>query len=238
MAPIPNKNKVRSRDGARSGSRHTTPGSTVSVPMASPTPSTTAFLDLPISSLAVPTNIRYDDILERHGGNGGIPDPTHLSTIANDLRTLAALAKARSESNDSGMRELAKRRKEILEEERERDQEREREARDRERREREKSARQDVEMEDVTPEKKNGKLKRREKEKSAAREDKPLERPLNHGAHGVARQDGLELPVAGTSMPLSTYPPWLASVKPVWMPCSRPVTDFPSKSFSRKGQQS
>lgn len=192
MAPVINKNKARNRDGARSNSRHTTPGSNISIPVTTPPPTNTAFLDIPIAHLAIPSNIRYDDILERHGGNGGIPDPKHLETIANDLKTLASLAKTRSESNDSGMRELSSRRKEALEEERERERERERESKDRERRERE-SVRRELSTEDGTPEKKNnGKIKR--KERSAVREEKPQERPLNHGAHGLARQDGLELP--------------------------------------------
>ena len=154
----------------------------------------TAFLDIPISNLVVPTNIKYDDILERHGGNGGIPDPKHLDIIANDLKTLAALAKTRSEFNDGGMRELAKRRKEAVEEEREREEA----ARQRERKEKE-SARRDVEMEDVTPERKNGKV--RKKERSVAREEKSQERPPNHGAHGLARQDGLDLPTGDPQNP-------------------------------------
>ena len=206
MAPIISKNKMRSRDSVRSGSRHTTPGSTISASVASPTPTITAFLEIPIGNLGVPTNIKYDDILERHGGNGGIPDPKHLETIANDLRTLAALARTRSEFNDGGMRELAKRRKEAVEEGREREREsREREKRDRDRdreREKESAARKDVEMEDVPPEKKNGKARR--KERSAVRGEEKAqqqERPLNHGAHGVARQDGLDLPVAGERQP-------------------------------------
>ena len=192
MPPLVSKSKIKGREGRRSSSRHTTPSSTISAPLASPTPTNTAFLEIPINHLVVPANIKYDDILERHGGSGGIPDPKHLETIANDLKMLAQLAKDRSEYNDIGMRELSKRRKEALEEEREREQA----TRERERKEKE-TARREAEEQDEAREKKSGKAKKKEKERSRVREEKPQDRPLNHGAHGVARQDGLDLPLKG-----------------------------------------
>ena len=156
--------------------------------MASPTPTNTAFLDIPISNLAVPTNVKYEDILERHGGNGGIPDPKHLETIADSLKMLAKLAQSRTEYNDLGMRALSAKRKEVLEQEREREQE----AREHERKE---TARREAEEEEEARERKSGKAKK--KERSRVREEKPQDRPLNHGAHGLARQDGLDLPLKG-----------------------------------------
>ncbi len=156
--------------------------------MASPTPTKTAFLDIPISDLAIPANVKYEDILERHGGNGGIPDPKHLETIAENLKMLAKLAQSRTKYNDMGMRALAAKRKEALEQERER----EMEAREQELKE---LARRQAEEEEAAREKKNEKSKK--KERSRVREEKPQDRPLNHGAHGLARQDGSNLPVKG-----------------------------------------
>ena len=156
--------------------------------MASPTPTSTAFLDIPISNLAVPTNVKYEDILERHGGSGGIPDPKHLETIADNLKMLAKLAQSRTEFNDLGMRALSAKRKEVLEQEREREQE----AREHERKE---TARREAEEEEEARERRNGRAKK--KERSRVREEKPQDRPLNHGAHGLARQDGLDLPLKG-----------------------------------------
>ena len=186
--PPPLGKKIKGRDGRRSSSRHTTPSSTISAPLTSPIPTNTAFLDIPISSLAVPSNVKYEDILERHGGNGGIPDPKHLETIADSLKMLAKLAQSRSEFNDVGMRALSARRKEALEQEREREQE----ARENERLE---VARREAQEEEEAREKKSGKANK--KERSRVREEKPQDRPLNHGAHGLARQDGLDLPLKG-----------------------------------------
>ena len=142
----------------------------------------------------VPTNISYDDILERHGGAGGIPDPSHLTIMAKDLKQLSELASARNDTCNAGMRALSERRKEALEDERLREQE----ARTREAEEREtpKTLKKEAEEEDDEIRgRKGGKLKKR-KEQSVASE----ERPLAHGAHGLARQDGLDLPLKGTSV--------------------------------------
>ena len=216
MPPIAGKVKNKGREGRQSRSRNTTPSSTVSLPLAH----NTAYLEIPIADLAVPTNINYDDILERHGGAGGIPDPEHLQTMANDLATLSKLAATRSETCNSAMRELSRRRNKAMEEERRREQAaRAREAEDRERekelvrekekemakekeREREKEIEVEKEREKVLNKeaedegditfKKGVKLKKR-KDQSNARE----ERPPNHGAHGLARQDGLNLPLKG-----------------------------------------
>ena len=190
MPPVVGK-KVKGREGRRSSSRHTTPSSTISASIASPTPTNTAFLEIPISNLAVPANVQYDDILERHGGNGGnggIPDPKHLETMAENLRMLAKLAQSRTEYNDRGMRALATKRKEVVEQEREREQE----AREHEQKE---TARREAEVETEARERKTGRAK--EKKRSRLGEEKAQERPLNHGAHGLARQDGLDLPLIG-----------------------------------------
>lgn len=140
----------------------------------------------------VPTNISYDDILERHGGAGGIPDPSHLTTMAKDLKQLSELASARSDTCNAGMRALSEKRKEAMDDERQREQE----ARTREAEEREilKTLKKEAEEDDDEIRgRKGGKLKKK-KERSIVRE----ERPMAHGAHGLARQDGLDLPLKGT----------------------------------------
>ena len=137
----------------------------------------------------VPSNLNYDDLLERHGSSTGIPDTKHLETLAADLRQLAQLAELRGQVCDRGMRDLSHRRKERLSEEREKEREN-RDAEERKERFRRETVAQDAEDERV----KNGKLKRR-KERSTAREA----RPLAHGAHGVARQDGTHPEAEGES---------------------------------------
>ena len=192
MPPAVGKTKPKGKEGRQSRSRNTTPSSSVSAPLTSTIPSHTAFLDLPVSSLEIPTNISYESVLERHGGGGGIPDPNHLETISNDLKTLAALANTRSDVNTKGMRSLSERRKQILEQERER--EREQVARNRADEER-KSLKREVEEEEEEEEereRRDGRVKKK-KERSTGRG----ERPPKHGAHGLARQDGLDLPLEG-----------------------------------------
>ena len=184
MPPAVGKSKPKGKDGRHSRSRNTTPSSSVSAPLTSSTPSFTAFLDIALSSLMVPTNISYDSVLDRHGGGGGIPDPTHLETISGDLKTLAQLAEARSNANNKGMRDLSERRKHFIEEEREL--EREQANLDAE------EARRNVKREEEDERERTGRAKK--KERSRVRE----ERPLAIGAHGVARQDGLDLPLEGT----------------------------------------
>ncbi|CAF9941688.1 MAG: Transcriptional regulator [Alectoria fallacina] len=186
MPPLVGKSKPKGREGRQSRSRNSTPSSSVSAHIV---PSHTAFLDILIGNLMVPTNISYDDILERHGGAGGIPDPSHLTTMAKDLKQLSELASVRSDTCNAGMRALSEKRKEALDEERQREQE----ARAREAEEREtlKTLKKEAEEEDDEIRgRKGGKLKKK-KERSSVRE----ERPLAHGAHGLARQDGLDLPL-------------------------------------------
>ena len=187
MPPALGKSKSKARESRRSRSRNTTPSSSVSAPLS--TPSRTAFLDLPLSNLMVPSNISYDSVLDRHGGGGGIPDPTHLETISNDLKTLAQLAGSRSDANTKGMRDLSDRRKQVIEEERDREREQAR----LEAEESRKNIKKEADEEETRTRKveKSGK-----KDRSATRE----ERPPARGAHGLARQDGLDLPLDGTSL--------------------------------------
>ena len=191
MPPAITKSKSKGREGRRSRSRNTTPSSSVSAPLSSATPSHTAYLDLPLSNLMVPTNISYDSVLDRHGGGGNIPDPSHLEIISKDLKTLAQLATARGDANTKGIRDLSERRKQIIEDEREREREQARIQAEEE----QKSLKQEADEEEEEERERSLSIskKKKEKETSIARE----ERPPNHGAHGLARQDGLDLPLEG-----------------------------------------
>lgn len=188
MPPLAGKGK-KGRDAARrSRSRNTTPSSVISGPLASATLSTTAYLGIDVSKLLVPSHVAYSDILDRHGGGGGIPDPKHLETLVADLKTLSQLAEIRGQACDAAMRDLSQRRKELLEEQREKEKA-EREAEEI----REKMKREAEEDDDEIRGRKVGKFKKR-KDRSSVRE----ERPPAHGVHGVARQDGLDVPMEGT----------------------------------------
>lgn len=187
MPPLAGKSKPKVRDGRQSPSRNTTPSSIASLPFTVAVLSTasTAYLDIPVSSLVLPPNITYDDILERHGGGGGIPDPKNLELMASDLNSLSISAETRGQACDGAMRELAKRRKERIEADRMR------EIASREAEEKE-NLKRVAEEDDDGGGKKTGRFKKR-KDRINVKE----ERPLAHGAHGVARQDGGDLPVKG-----------------------------------------
>ena len=133
----------------------------------------------------VPANVTYEHLLNQHGGGQGIPDPSSLNQMVDSLKTLSQLAEQRGVACDAGMRELSKRRKERVDQEHRLDQEN----RDRE----EKASLKRLAEEDEARSRKSLKTKKLKKERSTARE----ERPLAVGAHGLARQDGLDLPAQG-----------------------------------------
>ena len=192
--PPPIVKKPKGREGRQSRSRNTTPSSAAEVPTSSIIPANTSYTEIPIASLQVPSNITYDDILERHGGTGGIPDPSHLTIMAKDLKHLSDLASSRGDACNQGMRVLSEKRKSLLlEEEREKELEREQALRARESEER-RTLKREAEDDEDLKERKSGKQKKQRKERSAVRDP---ERPPNHGAHGLARQDGLDLPLEG-----------------------------------------
>ncbi|KAI9839370.1 MAG: Transcriptional regulator [Thelocarpon superellum] len=181
MPIVGGKGKSKARDSRRSRSRNTTPSS-VGASTSTVSASHTAYLEMPLSQLMVPTNLTYDDLLDRHGSTTGIPESKHLDALAADLRTLAQLADIRSDVCNKGMRQLSLRRKNRLEDEREK----ERESRDQE--ERKEKLKRDAAARNEEEERrgsKASKIKKR-KDRSKVRD----ERPLVHGAHGLARQDG------------------------------------------------
>ncbi|KAL9600930.1 MAG: hypothetical protein Q9219_002865 [cf. Caloplaca sp. 3 TL-2023] len=179
MPQLNGTNKA-SRDGRHSRSRNTTPSSNISIPINSHT-SHTAYLGIDLGSIMVPSNVSYEQLLNQHGGGQGIPDPTSLNQMVDNLKLLGQLAEERAKACDGGMRELSKRRKERVEQEYRLD----KENRDREEKESLKRAAEDEEARS----RKSLKTKKVKKERSAARD----ERPLAVGAHGLARQDGLDV---------------------------------------------
>lgn len=194
MAPLSGKSKSKGREGRRSRSRNTTPSSNVSIPITTTNISTTGYLDIDVGKIMIPTNLSYNDILERHGGGGGIPEVKHLEQMADELKILSQLAETREQACNGGMRELVKRRIERVQEERQKEQD------DRQREEKE-SLKRAAEEDEEARGRKGLKSKKQKKDRSTVRE----ERPLAVGAHGLARQDGLDLPSKGTRLMLPFF---------------------------------
>ena len=115
MPPIGSKSKGKVKDHRQSRSRNTTPSSLLSAPESAPSAGTTLYLELPTAALTIPGHLQYDELLDRLGGTGGIPDPKNLDALASDLRTLSDLAGARENACDGAMRSLVQRRKQKLE---------------------------------------------------------------------------------------------------------------------------
>ncbi|GLB03808.1 transcriptional regulator [Aspergillus tubingensis] len=187
--PSANKGKGKGREARPSRSRNTTPNSSFS---AGPTASAPlhSYLDNDVSKLMMTgSTIQYGELLERMGGVGPIPDSKSLELLMEHLKTLSQLAETRGDACNAGIRELSQKRKEVIEEQ---------ESAEREGTERVKMKREadDEEEEKVL---KGGKLKRRKERGSSSKE----ERPLTHGAHDVARQDGAETKVEGAASPAS-----------------------------------
>lgn len=175
--PSAYKSKGKGRDARQSRSRNTTPsiagGATVIA--GPPIPS---YLENDVTKLIDLANGQYTDLLDLVAGPN-IPDSKTLETLVEYLKSLSDMADARGEACNAGMREMSQKRKEVME-----DQELSREVS-----ERAKLKRETEEDDDLVH---KGKLKKR-KERSSTKE----ERPLNHGAHDVARQDGAETKVEG-----------------------------------------
>jgi transcriptional adapter 3 len=186
MPPLATKGKGKGRDARRSRSRNTTPNSSIS--NAPPTtPALTSYLGIDTSRLLVPSNPQYADMIERLELKQGMPEPKHLDSLVEQLRQLSEAAEARSQACYLAITALSDKRKEIAEQERERErQEREAESR------RARIRKEAEEADDDSVARKGGKLKKR-KDRPSTRE----ERPMSHGAHEVARQDGLDVKQEG-----------------------------------------
>ena len=124
MPPLGSKGKGRGRDMRRSRSRNTTPSSVLSAGTAPITSAATSYLDIDNSKLLTPTSPQYGDLLDRLESRPGapvIPEMKHIETLVEQLRQLSESAEARSQVCDAAMRELADKRKIVLDEERERE---------------------------------------------------------------------------------------------------------------------
>lgn len=181
VAPINNmpsayKSKGKGRDARQSRSRNTTP-SGAGAPTI-PTLPIQSYMENDVTKLIDLANGQYSDVLDLVAAQN-IPDSRTLETLVEHLKSLSDMADARGEVCNAGMREMSQKRKDVMD-----DQELDREVR-----ERSKLKRETEEDDDIH---KGGKLKKR-KERASAKE----ERPLNHGAHEIARQDGAETKIEG-----------------------------------------
>lgn len=167
-----NNNKGAPRE-RRSRSRNTTPVSTNTDISVTPTATgESAYLHTSLSSLLVPPNISIEALIEKSSSNTAQPPSAASLNALHDgiLQQVLSHVKARGEVCDRSMRELARKRKERIEAERERE---EQERLEEERRKRE--------VKKVVP-------KKRERE-----DDEDETRPPTVGAHGLARQDGVDV---------------------------------------------
>ncbi|CAD6445402.1 fa5a655b-4157-474b-b337-683f9a6406ac [Sclerotinia trifoliorum] len=179
MPPMPGQKGTgkKGRDPRQSRSRNTTPSlvgasSSVVTSDAGKTP----YTQIPINILR--TSVA-DEIAEQHTST--IPNSRELEALMQRMERLASSVDERAAVCDKGMRVLAQSRKE-------RNEELEIEKRDEDLKERMK---RDLAEEEERGRHKAHKIKKR-KDVSSARE----ERPLTHGAHGLAPQDGSNLEVA------------------------------------------
>ncbi|KAF9883802.1 Transcriptional regulator [Aspergillus nanangensis] len=181
--PSANKGKGKGQ-GRPPRSRNTTPSSSFSAAAATALP-TPSYLDNDASKLFVPASIQYADILDRMGGSGPIPDSKSLGALMEHLETLSQLAETRGDACNASIRELSQKRKEVMDDV------------DTFESDRPKMKREADEEDEESKMLKGGKLKRRKERGSSSRED----RPLAHGAHDIARQDGAETKKEGTASP-------------------------------------
>ncbi|KAJ5139621.1 hypothetical protein N7448_003029 [Penicillium atrosanguineum] len=178
------KGKSKGRDARQSRSRNTTPSNAGSGPGA--VTSATSYLENDVSKLIDQANGQYTDMLDLIAGPN-IPDSRTLETLVDHLRSLSDMADIRGDTCNAGMREMSQKRKNVTD-----DPELSREVGER--------AKLKRETEEDDEQIHKGKTKKR-KERAAKEE-----RPLNHGAHEMARQDGAETKIEGAASPVSKHP--------------------------------
>ncbi|KAH7389094.1 histone acetyltransferases subunit 3-domain-containing protein [Cadophora sp. MPI-SDFR-AT-0126] len=170
--PLPSQKGTGKKGRDRqSRSRNTTPSI-----MSQSDPEETAYLRMPLQ------NFQTDEGIDNYGSGKekDIPSSKDLEGLLERLTKLVVIAEARGTVADRGMRTVVGLRKDRLEEI-------EAERRDDEHKERLKK--EALDEEERGRNKKASKMKKR-KDASTARE----ERPLAHGAHGLATQDGSHHP--------------------------------------------
>lgn len=138
--------------------------------MSQSDPEETAYLQIPLH------NFQTVEEIDIYGSGSSIPTSKDLEGLLAGLKKFTATVEARGAVCDKGMRTAVNLKKDRLEEV-------ETERRDEERKERMKK--DALDEEERGRNKKASKMKKR-KDASTARE----ERPLTHGAHGLAAQDG------------------------------------------------
>ncbi|KAF4550609.1 Histone acetyltransferases subunit 3-like protein [Elsinoe fawcettii] len=164
----------------RSQSRNTTPLSSGTEASSANTPLTgeTPYLHTPLATLLVPQHASIEALIDKHSsGSSNPPSAAALNAIHDGIQSsVLGHVTTRGTACDGAMRQLARKRKERVELERERE-ERERMDEDRRRRDAKKivgKKRDREEMDDET-------------------------RPPAVGAHGLARQDGVDVHMEGTT---------------------------------------
>ncbi|EPE30825.1 hypothetical protein GLAREA_03792 [Glarea lozoyensis ATCC 20868] len=177
MPPLPSQKGTgkKGRDARQSRSRNSTPilgGTAVTSSISQSEIGETSLLELPRSAFPICEEVLGSDI------GPAIPSSRDLEAISDKLQKLVHAIETRGSTSDRGMRLLALMKKERLQEDQQ-------ERRDEERKERQK---RDAADEEERGRHKAAKVKKR-KEMSTSRE----ERPLTHGAHGLAPQDGSNL---------------------------------------------
>lgn len=173
MPPMPGQKGTgkKGRDPRQSRSRNTTPSLVgASSSAASSDTGRTPYTQIPINLLRTPV---ADEIADQNAST--IPNSRELEALMQRMERLAASVDERAAVYDKGMRVLAQARKD-------RHEELEIEKREKDLEERKK---RDLADEEERGRHKAHKFKKR-KDSSRARE----ERPLTHGAHGLAPQDG------------------------------------------------
>ena len=180
-----NKPKNPAREMRTPRSRNTTPipSSHVQVTVE-PTPPSNAYLRTPMATLSNQLGLTVGDILDRGGSSSTIPSVASLGSMRETIQNkFLHHIRTRGEASDRVLRVLSKKRKERLELEQERERER-----------------QTKEAEE-----------RKHKLKKVSKKREPdEERPLAVGAHGMARQDGVDVHKDNSSTissPISQAPP-------------------------------
>ncbi|KAJ9646319.1 Transcriptional regulator [Coniosporium tulheliwenetii] len=181
MPPVSSKSKgskAQPRDNRRSRSRNTTPISTGPSIVIKSEPSTSTYIQTPFTHFSIPLDSTVEAIFERSGNSKDIPGAASLQAAHEAVKTqLLAHVKERGELCHRVMRELSKKRKERIEQEREKE-------------------RTDREAEE-------GRVKlKKEKRKRETQE----ERPPAVGAHGLARQDGVDVHKGTPRCPVNQGP--------------------------------
>lgn len=155
-------------------------------PVSSASPSiptsTSVFLEHDVPRMLASANTPYATLFDKINSVGTIPDPRTLEFLISTLKSLSTLADERGDACNAAMRELSMKRKDVAYEE-----QREFEISSREReRERDRIKKEPVDDEEDAIRSAAGTSKGQGFRKRKQKDD----RPLTHGAHHMARQDG------------------------------------------------